>query len=594
VKFGGTDENSFNQLGGRIALDIKPIEGLKLTAILAPIFDFNKQKRFNRRVDAYASDNPNQLVATLISGGLTTRLDENRSSNVNLTTQLLGNYMKTIGDHDFTVLLGYENFYAKSESMGASRDQYLFDTYPYLNQGPPTFRDNFGGAFETAYRSYFGRITYSYKDRYLLQANVRRDGSSRFNADYRWGMFPSISAGWVVTEEAFMKSQEAISFLKFRASWGSLGNERIGNYPSIGIMNFGNALFYQNNLVTAQQTAAQVQYAIKDISWEKTVSTDVGFDAYFLKNRLRLTVDAYYKETRDMLLALQIPIFVGFDNPSQNTGVMTTKGLDIDLGWSDNIGKLRYSVSANLSQFKSSMGNLGGTEFIGDRIRKEGSEFDEWYGYRAEGIYQTQEEVNNSAKLSNNVKVGDMKYKDLSGPAGIPDGKISPEYDRVLLGGSQPQWMYGGNIKLDYQGFDLGITFQGIGYQAVSNLTYTDYNAENWGVFPVYLDGGNTWSVNNTAEQNARAIYPRFTETNKGLNRALSDFWLFNGGYFRLKNITLGYTIPAKISSKIMSNNIRFYVNATDILSINKYPKGWDPEGIGTVSTIMGGFNISF
>jgi TonB-linked SusC/RagA family outer membrane protein len=594
VKFGGTDENSFNQLGGRIALDIKPIEGLKLTAILAPIFDFNKQKRFNRRVDAYASDNPNQLVATLISGGLTTRLDENRSSNVNLTTQLLGNYMKTIGDHDFTVLLGYENFYAKSESMGASRDQYLFDTYPYLNQGPPTFRDNFGGAFETAYRSYFGRITYSYKDRYLLQANVRRDGSSRFNADYRWGMFPSISAGWVVTEEAFMKSQEAISFLKFRASWGSLGNERIGNYPSIGIMNFGNALFYQNNLVTAQQTAAQVQYAIKDISWEKTVSTDVGFDAYFLKNRLRLTADAYYKETKDMLLALQIPIFVGFDNPSQNTGVMTTKGLDIDLGWSDNIGKLRYSVSANLSQFKSSMGNLGGTEFIGDRIRKEGSEFDEWYGYRAEGIYQTQEEVNNSAKLSNNVKVGDMKYKDLSGPAGIPDGKISPEYDRVLLGGSQPQWMYGGNIKLDYQGFDLGITFQGIGYQAVSNLTYTDYNAENWGVFPVYLDGGNTWSVNNTAEQNARAIYPRFTETNKGLNRALSDFWLFNGGYFRLKNITLGYTIPAKISSKIMSNNIRFYVNATDILSINNYPKGWDPEGIGTVSTIMGGFNISF
>ena len=594
VKFGGTDENSFNQLGGRIALDIKPIEGLKLTAILAPIFDFNKQKRFNRRVDAYASDNPNQLVATLISGGLTTRLDENRSSNVNLTTQLLGNYMKTIGDHDFTVLLGYENFYAKSESMGASRDQYLFDTYPYLNQGPPTFRDNFGGAFETAYRSYFGRITYSYKDRYLLQANVRRDGSSRFNADYRWGMFPSISAGWVVTEEAFMKSQEAVSFLKFRASWGSLGNERIGNYPSIGIMNFGNALFYQNNLVTAQQTAAQIQYAIKDISWEKTVSTDVGFDAYFLKNRLRLTADAYYKETKDMLLALQIPIFVGFDNPSQNTGVMTTKGLDIDLGWSDNIGKLRYSVSANLSQFKSSMGNLGGTEFIGDRIRKEGSEFDEWYGYRAAGIYQTQEEVNNSAKLSNNVKVGDMKYKDLSGPAGIPDGKISPEYDRVLLGGSQPQWMYGGNIKLDYQGFDLGITFQGIGYQAVSNLTYTDYNAENWGVFPVYLDGGNTWSVNNTAEQNARAIYPRFTETNKGLNRALSDFWLFNGGYFRLKNITLGYTIPAKISSKIMSNNIRFYVNATDILSINKYPKGWDPEGIGTVSTIMGGFNISF
>jgi TonB-linked SusC/RagA family outer membrane protein len=594
VKFGGTDRGNFNQIGGRIGLDIKPLDGLKFSAILAPIFDFNNQKRFNRRVDAYASDNPNQIVATLISGGLTTRLDENRSTNLNLTTQLLGNYMKTIGDHDFTFLLGYENFYAKSESMGASRDQYLFDTYPYLNQGPAAFRDNFGSAFETAYRSYFGRITYSYKDRYLVQANVRRDGSSRFNSDYRWGMFPSISAGWVASEESFMKSQEFVSFLKFRASWGSLGNERIGNYPSVGIMNFGNALFYQNNIVNVQQTAAQVQYAIKDISWEKTVSTDIGFDAYFMKNRLRLTVDGYFKETKDMLLALQIPIFVGFDNPSQNTGVMSTKGVDIDLGWTDNIGQLRYSVSANLSQFKSAMGNLGGTEFVGDRIRKEGSEFDEWFGYRALGIYQTQEDVTNTPKLSNNVKVGDMKYMDISGPNGVPDGKISPEYDRVLLGGSQPQWMYGGNIKLDYKGFDLGITIQGIGYQAVSNLAYTDYNAENWGVFPVYLDGGNTWSVNNTAEQNLKAKYPRFTETNKGLNRSLSDFWLFNGGYFRLKNVTLGYTIPSKISSKIMSNNIRFYVNATDIFSLHKYPKGWDPEGIGTVSTVMGGFNISF
>lgn len=594
VKYGGTDDNSYNQVAGRIGLDIKPIEGLKLSAILAPIFDFNYQKRFNKQVDAYASDNPNQFVATLGNDGLTTRLDENRVSNLNLTTQFLGNYLKSFGSHDLTFLVGYENFYSKYESMGASRDQYLFDTYPYLNQGPATLRDNFGSAYETAYRSYFGRITYSFKDKYLFQANVRRDGSSRFNEAYRWGVFPSFSAGWVVSEESFMKEQSTISFLKLRASWGELGNERIGNYPSVGIMNFGNTLLYQNNIATAVQTAAQVQYAIKDISWEKTNSTDIGIDAYFFKNRLRLTLDGYYKETRDMLLALQIPIFVGFENPNQNTGIMTTKGIDIDLGWSDNIGKLKYSVSANLSQFKSTMGDLGGTEFIGDKIKKLGSEFDEWYGYRAIGIYQTQTEVNFYPKLSSNVKVGDVRYEDISGPYGIPDGKISPDYDRVLLGGSQPQWMYGGNIRLDYRGFDLGITFQGIGYQAVSNLAYTDYNAGNWGVFPVYLDGGNTWSYNNTPEQNLVAKYPRFTETNKGLNRALSDFWLFDGGYFRLKNITLGYTLPTKISQKIMSKNIRFYMNATDIFTANKYLKGWDPEGIGTVSTIMGGFNISF
>lgn len=593
VKYGGTDRNTYNQVGGRLALDLKPIEGLKLSGIIAPIFDFNNQKRFNKKVDIYAANDPNQYLVSLIGGGLTTRLDENRTTNYSITTQLLANYLKTIGNHDFTALAGYENYYFKGESMGASRDQYLFDNYPYLNQGPAAFRDNFGTAVETAYRSYFGRLTYSYKDKYLIQANVRRDGSSRFNANYRWGTFPSVSAGWVISEEDFFKRQNLVSFLKLRASWGTLGNERIGNYPSVGIMNFSNALFYQNNLVTAQQTAAQVQYAIQDISWEKTASTDLGLDAYFLKNRLRLTADVYYKETKDMLLALQIPIFVGFENPNQNTGVMTTKGIDLDLGWTDNIGKLRYSASFNLSQFQSVMGDLGGTEFIGDRIKRKGSQFDEWYGYRSEEIYQTQEDVNNSPKLNANVKVGDMKYTDISGPNGVPDGRISPEYDRVLLGSSQPQWMYGGNFKLDYNGFDLGVTFQGIGYQNTSLLPYTDYNAENWGVFPVYMDGS-TWSMNNTADQNLVAKYPRFTETNKGLNRAMSDFWLFNGGYFRLKNITLGYTIPQNISRKIMSNNIRFYINATDVFSLNKYPKGWDPEGMGIVSTFLGGFTIGF
>jgi TonB-linked SusC/RagA family outer membrane protein len=593
IKFGGTDNRNSNQIGGRMAININPIEGLKISTILSPIMDFNIQKRFNQRVDTYASDNPNQFLTSLISGGLTTRLDENRTTNYSLTTQVLANYIKTIGKHDLTGLLGYENYYYKSDFIGASRDQYLFDTYPYLNQGPPSLRDNFGSAFETAYRSYFGRVTYSFKDKYLLQANVRRDGSSRFNANYRWGTFPSVSAGWIMSEEKFFQKQNLVSFLKLRASWGSLGNERIGNYPSVGIMNFNNSLFYQNNVVNSQQAAAQVQYAIKDISWEKTSSFDFGFDAYFFKNRLRLTADGYSKQTKDMLLALQIPIFVGFENPNQNTGVMKTNGIDLDLGWTDNIGKLKYSASLNISQFKSTMGDLGGTEFIGDKIKREGSQFDEWYGYLSQGIYQTQEEVNNSPKLSNNVKVGDLKYTDISGPNGVPDGKISPEYDRILLGSSQPQWMYGGNFRLDYSGFDLGLTVQGIGYQETSNLPYTDYNAENWGVFPVYLDG-NTYSLNNTQVQNESALYPRYTETNKSLNRAMSDFWLFNGGYFRLKNITLGYTIPQNITKKIMSNNMRVYFTATDIFTINKYPKGWDPEGLGIVSTFIGGFTIGF
>ncbi len=595
LKYGGTNQNWYNQISGRVGLDIKPFEGLKVSGILAPIFDFNSQKFFNNKVDAFSATDPTQFIVTLSENGsnATNRLFESRNNSLALTTQLLVNYAKTFGNHDVTALAGYENFYNKSEGLTASRDQFLFAGYPYLDQGPITFRDNSGSASETAYRSYFGRLTYSFKGKYLLQANIRRDGSSRFNADYRWGMFPSISAGWVISEEGFMKKQSVISFLKLRASWGALGNERIGNYPYLGIINFGNALFYQNSAVVSQQTAAQVQYAIKDISWEKTESSDIGIDANFLSNRLRFTGDVYYKQTKDMLLALQIPIFVGFENPNQNTGKMFTKGIDLDLGWTDKISDFKYSVSLNLSQYKSVMGDLGGTEFLGDQIKRKDSEFNEWYGYISEGIYRSIDDVNSSPKLNNNVKVGDMKYRDVSGPDGIPDGKISPEYDRVLLGSSQPQWAFGGNVRLAYKGFDFATSIQGIGKQNSSLLGFTDYNSGNWGRFPNMLDG-KAWSNYNTPEQNAAAIYPRYTETNKGVNRALSDFWLFNGAYLRIKNVTVGYTLPEKMTSKALIKNIRIYASGSDLMVFSKYPKGWDPEGLGIVSTLIGGISVNF
>ncbi|GAB2556841.1 SusC/RagA family TonB-linked outer membrane protein [Spirosoma aerophilum] len=595
LKYGGTNVNWFNQISGRVGIDIKPIDGLKITGILAPIFDFNNQKFFNKRVDAFSATDPTQFAVTLSENGAnaTTRLSEARNNNLALTTQLLANYARTLGKHDITALAGFENYYNKFESLSASRDQYLFDGYPYLDQGPITFRDNAGSAGETAYRSYFGRLTYAFQDKYLFQANVRRDGSSRFNSNYRWGVFPSFSAGWVMSEENFMKSQHVLSFLKLRGSWGTLGNERIGNYPYLGIISFGNALFYQAGAATSQQTAAQIQYAIENISWEKTTSTNIGVDANFFNNRLRLVGDVYQKETSDMLLALQIPIFVGFENPNQNTGKMNTKGVDLDLSWSDRVGQLTYSIAGNVSQFKSVMGDLGGTEFLGDQIKRQGSEFNEWYGYQAVGIYRTQEDVNNSPKLSTNVKVGDMQYRDISGPNGVPDGKISPEYDRAYLGGSQPQWTYGGNIRLAYKGFDLGLSIQGVGKQNSSMLGFTDYNSANWGRFPNLLDG-QTWSNYNTPEQNAAAMYPRYTETNKGINRAMSDFWLFNGGYMRLKNITVGYAIPERFARKAMMKSCRVYVSGTDLWSLSRYPRGWDPEGLGIVTTLMGGVSVNF
>jgi len=506
--------------------------------------------------------------------------------------------MKSFGSHNLNAMAGYENYYAFNENLGASREKYELTNFPYLNQGPLDLRDNNGSAYENAYRSFFGRLMYNYQNKYFLQGNVRYDGSSRFAEEYRWGAFPSFSTGWVMTEENFMKGISWLSFLKVRGSWGSLGNDRIGNYPYQATIAFSNTRFFQGSNVAAAQSAAQYQYAIQDITWETTKSIDFGIDANFFDNRLRFTGDYYEKTTKDMLLQLEIPDYTGFDNPDQNTGKMFTKGWETEIGWNGKIGEVGYSVSANLSDFRSKMGYLGGTEFIGDQIKKEGSEFNEWYGYLSDGLFQTADDLAASAKLGVNQKVGDVKFKDISGPDGVPDGKISPEYDRKLLGGSLPRYIYGANLKLDYKNFDFSLVGQGIGQQNIRvEGTMIQPFLDNWGHVPKIIDG-TSWSKYNTDEQNLAAKYPRLTYTNRGVNYAMSDYWLINGAYFRLKNITLGYSLPTSLTQKINLQRVRIYGSASDIFTIDNFPKGWDPEvaqsGYPITASYILGLSVTF
>lgn len=587
VMEGGTRDEWNNQIGGKASLDLTPIEGLKVSGVIAPVYNFAKIKNFNKAVPYTLADDPG-TVGGYLEGQTTTKLTENRNDNYNVTIQGIANYMKSFGKHDLNLMAGYEAYYAFWENLEASRDQYELDNYPYLDLGPLSMRDNKGNAEEVSYRSWFGRLMYNYDNRYLLQANIRYDGSSRFHKDFRWGSFPSFSAGWVISEERFMKEANLgwLSFLKARASWGTLGNERIykpnttdqNYYPYQAAIAFSNVLFYQNGQPISQLSAAQQIYAIENISWEKTESFDIGLDAQFFNSRLRFTVDYYKKKTKDMLLALEIPDYVGFDNPQKNTGNMNTKGYELDLGWNDQVGDWRYGISVNFSDFISKMGDLGGTEFLGDQVKMKGSQFNEWYGYLSNGLYQTQEEVDNLPKLNNNIKVGDVKYKDISGPDGVPDGKISSEYDRVLLGGSLPRYMFGGTINVGYKGFDLSMAFQGVGSQLVRmNTQMAQPLRENFGNVPEFLDG-NYWSSLNSEAENLNAQYPRLTYANASSNYAMSDFWLFNGRYLRLKNLTIGYTISERFIQKISMRNLRVYVSANDLFCLSKYPTGWDPE----------------
>lgn len=602
MKDGGFKDDWYNRVGGRAAINITPLDGLKFSAVIAPTYSFDKSKYLRKAVPYYSVDDP-----TLINGYMqdfkTTMLTENRNDDYNVTIQAFVNYEKVFGKHSLSVMGGYETYYWKEEKLKASRDQYEVDNFPYLDIGPMVLRDNGGNASELAYRSWFGRVAYNYDNRYLLQANVRYDGSSRFHSDHRWGVFPSFSVGWVISEEKFMKNANMnwLSFLKLRASYGTLGNERVGSYyPYQASINFRDGLFYQNDKVVSELSAAQWDYAVQNLTWETTSSMNFAVDATFLNNRLRFTAEYYKKETKDMLLALEIPDYVGFGNPQVNAGEMHTNGFDLELGWNDQIGELNYGISVNFSDFVSKMGDLNGTEFLGDQVKKKGSEFNEWYGYLSDGLILTEEDLQ-GPKMNDNIQLGDVKYRDISGPDGVPDGKISPEYDRVLLGGSLPRFLYGGTISLGYKGLDFSAAIQGVGKQNVRLTTDMIQPLKgNWLNMPALIDG-NYWSEKNTSEKNAKVFYPRMTNSNATSNYAMSDYWIFNGRYFRLKNITLGYTLPLAWTQKVMMKQVRIYVSANDLFCINKYPKGWDPESGGEdlsaypiTTSVLFGLSVKF
>lgn len=603
LNYGGTYNAWSTQLGGKASIKLTPVKGLSFEAIVSPFINYTKSKQFKQAATWVLKDDPS-VTGGFLDGYSTTDLSEGRNDNWHITSQVIANYAATFaGRHDLNVMAGYENYLMNSETLSAARTQYELTEYPYLNVGPEDYQTNAGSGSEFTSNSFFGRVMYSYDDRYLVQANVRHDGSSRFARKYRWGTFPSASAGWVISKEKWMQSAAPyLSFMKLRASWGMLGNERIGDnyFPFMALLTFNDALFYENGAIVSDKTAAQRVLAVEDITWETTTSTDIGIDLGFFRNRLTANFDWYWKTTKDMLLDIQIPYLLGYANPATNAGTMATQGFDLELGWHDRIGDFSYNVSVNLSDFQSKIVDINGSDIIsGGKIKREGCYFNEWYGYRCMGIYQNDEDfARYPATLNSTVGVGDLIYEDISGPDGIPDGVINAEYDRVPLGNSLPRFQYGGQFSCAWKGIDFSLAFQGIGkQQSYIASEMVQPLRDNYGGFPAILEEG-YWSWFNTAEQNAAAKYPKLTYANRSNNYATSTFWMFNGAYFRLKNVTLGYTFPEKWMSKARIKSLRVYATANDVFSIDNYPVGWDPEmGVSAypiTTSLLLGLSIKF
>ena len=593
-QLGGQNKIENFKVGGKFQLDITPVKNLVLTAIAAPTYTFTKGKDHKTRYDVY------RITGETIpgTGYANTSLAETRNDTRSLTMQFYANYNFKIDRHSIGVMAGYEDYSYEWENEGASRLNYNLNNFPYLNLGPEDFQYNSGTAGHNAYRSVFGRVMYSWADRYMLQANIRSDGSSRFASGHRWGTFPSVSAGWVISEESWL-NKKTINYLKLRGSIGQLGNERIGSeFPYQARLSFGSG-FIPNAAsggADVVQTAYQSDYAFRTLTWETTTTYGVGADIALLNNRLRGSLDWYYKKTSDMLMQVGFPSYFGYNAPQNNAADMNTKGWDLEISWSDQINDFRYGVSFNLSDYRSRMGYMADRQNISARnITEEGSYYNEWYGYKNMGIILNDDAMMENGQkipvLTNNDKAGNIRYVDIDG-----DGKITASNDRVRLGNSLPEMQYGGSLWAEWKNFDFNLSFQGIGHQ----LSYWNWPVSPF-LFQAYSCPANLieshWSPLASDAENAKAKYPKLT-TNDANIYAASDFWLFNGAYMRVKNITLGYTIPSDITKKFHVDRLRFYFSANDLPAFSKYPKGYDPEWNRFSDLLMSsyifGLNVSF
>jgi TonB-linked SusC/RagA family outer membrane protein len=513
-------------------------------------------------VDAYFFSN-----GLFQNNGNPTRLGITDKFDMTLLTTLYStlNYKKTIGkDHYVTALLGYNQESFKNRFLQGARQKYPSDDLTEINAGSADGQSTSGTSYEWAIQSLFGRVTYDFKDRYLLEANFRYDGTSRIQANNRWGLFPSLSAGWRINNEAFLKNQSWIDNLKLRGSWGRLGNQNIGNYPYQDILSVTTYPFE-----TLQQGVAQTRLTDKNLRWETTTITDFGLDFSIKKGLLSGSLDWYDKTTDDILYVIPVPASVGLTGPTVNYAKMKNRGFELLLSHSNRVGQLRYEVNLNYSTNVNKVLRVRAPYYDNFNTIQEGLPWMSFYMIQWDGIFQSQEEINNAPVHQYNPKPGDLRFKDQNG-----DKKIDGA-DRVVMKGAYPKFYYGGGLNLFWKSFDLSAFFQGV--QGVK--TYVD----RWGVDPFTQGSAPTieFAKNAWTPENHSTTYPAMYLNGYGpMNSVQSSYFLKDASYLRLKNLVIGYSLPKKVSEKIKLKDLRIYLSGDNLATFTKYP-GADPERVG-------------
>lgn len=511
--------------------------------------------------------------------------------------------------HTINAVVGYSNEWGRTETLNGTKYNTPNDSEELQYLSAAQTGDNATGtAYESALISYLGRVNYNYDNRYLATLSIRHDGSSRFGSTHRYGTFPSFALGWTLSNESFFKKVDSkfVSSLKVRAGWGRIGNQNIGNYKYQNLLtNYIQYAYLYGTKETLYQGITAVALANKDVKWETTESTNIGIDATFMDNRLSLTAEYYNKDTKDMLLTEPIPNYLGYESgPLTNIGSANNRGFEASMEWRDKINDFNYNIGFNISTIRNRMGDIinpltGGSIRNGNATYTvKGKPIGSFYGYKTNGLVQTSDQLAEVQKLQPKAQLGDVVFVDVTGEGGLTSA------DKTFIGNPIPDFIYGINLGASFKGFDINVQMGGTyGNDIFNAMRYFTYDLAS-------MTNKDKAVLNYWTPQNTNTNIPRLAKVDSNDNMRISDRYIEDGSYLRLRNVQIGYTLPASLTQKLYMSKVRIYLTGQNLLTFTKY-SGADPEigqidedntlsrgvDIGTypqARTITGGISITF
>ena len=571
------DKQFYVQTNGQLDIKIPGVEGLKFTGTAAIDKRMRNTKRWETPWTLYQlgsgfeADGKTPKLVPSLRGPAEPRLTLGNETQLNVLLGGLVSYERKIGNHGINLLAGTNKETIDGDNFNAYRRYFISPALDQLFAGGDLEKNNGGGAYERARINYFGRVAYNYKEKYLAEFLWRYDGSDIFPEATRYGFFPGVMAGWVISEEGFWKnSVPSVNYLKLRGSWGQLGNDQIATYQYLSTYGFRS--YIVNNVET--KTLFEARIPNNNITWEVANNSNIGLEGQLLNSKLSFELDYFYNLRTNILWTrnASVPQSTGLSLPAENIGKVANQGFDFNIGYRSQVGQLKYNVSVNGGYAKNKILFWDEAPGAPEWQRTTGKPMNTFIAYQYDGVFKDQADIDANKidykAIVNTLRPGDMKYKDFN-----QDGKITPD-DQVRNNFTQlPMFQGGLNMSAQYKNFDLTILFQG---SAGAKQYVSAGESGNIGNFllDIYQD---RWTIDNPS-----SVHPRIANRSDQYYSGGNTYWLRSSDYIRLKNFEVGYTIPESIGKKVGLNNFRVYVNGLNMFTLVNKLGVYDPESVNS------------